>query len=221
MEIIKLEDISFAYPGGKIVFNNLNFSLIKGERVGIMGPNGTGKTTFLQIIVGLLKPQAGRVVIMGKERKTETDFYEVRTNIGLMFQDPDDQLFCPTVAEEIAFGPLNLGIPRQEAVKIVSQTLALVGLAGFEDRVTYKLSGGEKRLVALASLLAMQPEVLLLDEPTGDLDLQNIKRLISILNRLPLSYLIVSHDKQFLQQVTQKQCWFEDGRFLPLDVFHP
>ncbi|MCD6319548.1 MAG: ABC transporter ATP-binding protein [Candidatus Desulfofervidaceae bacterium] len=221
MEVIKLEDISFAYPRGKIVLHGLNFSLKKGERVGIMGPNGTGKTTFLQIIVGLLKPQAGRVVIMGKERQTETDFYEVRSKIGFMFQDPDDQLFCPTVAEEIAFGPLNLGIPRQEVAKIVSRTLGLVGLAGFEDRVTYKLSGGEKRLVALASLLAMQPEVLLLDEPTGDLDPQNIKRLVSILSRLSLSYLIVSHDKQFLQQVTQKQFWFEDGRFLPLDTFHP
>ncbi|MDL1970482.1 MAG: energy-coupling factor ABC transporter ATP-binding protein [Candidatus Desulfofervidaceae bacterium] len=221
MEVIKLEDISFAYPGGKIVLHGLNFSLKKGERVGIMGPNGTGKTTFLQIIVGLLKPQAGRVVIMGKERQAETDFYEVRSKIGLMFQDPDDQLFCPTVAEEIAFGPLNLGIPRQEVAKIVSRTLGLVGLAGFEDRVTYKLSGGEKRLVALASLLAMQPEVLLLDEPTGDLDPQNIKRFVSILSRLSLSYLIVSHDKQFLQQVTQKQFWFEDGRFLPLDTFHP
>ena len=185
-----------------------------------MGPNGAGKTTLLQLIVGLLKPQAGEVIIFGQPRQNENDFYEVRRRIGFLFQDPDDQLFCPTVEEEIAFGPLNLGIPRKQLPSLIKEVLSLVGLEGFEKRVTYKLSGGEKRLVALAAVLAMRPEVLLLDEPTGDLDQKNTKRLIDILNHLSLSYIIVSHDRAFLEKVTSKILWFEDERFLPLDVPH-
>jgi cobalt/nickel transport system ATP-binding protein len=219
MEIIRLKDIRFAYPARSPLFKMLNFSFSAGQKIGIMGPNGAGKTTFLQLIVGLLKPQAGKVIIFGRPRKDESDFYEVRQRIGFLFQDPDDQLFCPTVEEEIAFGPLNLGIPRPQLPGLIKEMLSLVGLEGFEKRVTYKLSGGEKRLVALAAVLAMRPEVLLLDEPTGDLDQKNTMRLIDILNRLSLSYIIVSHDKSFLEKVTSSIYWFENERFLPLSSF--
>ncbi|MDL1965426.1 MAG: energy-coupling factor ABC transporter ATP-binding protein [Candidatus Desulfofervidus auxilii] len=217
MEIIKLENITFAYPGQKPLFKSLTFSFRAKERIGITGPNGVGKTTLLQIIMGLLKPQQGQVIIFGKERKNEVDFYPVYQKIGFMFQDPEDQLFCPTVAEDIAFGPLNLGLERKQIKQTVEQTLSIVGLNGFEDRVTYKLSGGEKRLVALATLLAMKPEVLILDEPIGDLDPSNIQRLILILNQFPGSLIVVSHEQEFLPKVTQKSFWFEDSKFLPLN----
>ncbi len=216
MEAICLKQVKFAYPGRSPVFTNLNFSLKIGEKIGIMGPNGVGKTTLLQIIVGLLKPQAGEVRVFGRSRKDERDFYEVRRRVGLLFQDPDDQLFCPTVEEEVAFGPLNLGISRDKIKGIIKRVLSLVGLSGFEERVTYKLSGGEKRLVALAAVLAMNPEILLLDEPTGDLDRKNLNRLIRVLNQLNLSYIIVSHDEKFLKSVASSIYWFEDEKFSPL-----
>ena len=136
----------------------------------LLGPNGCGKTTLLHLIVGLLRPSAGQIEAFGRQRMAEADFHEVRRRVGLLFQDADDQLFCPTVAEDVAFGPLNLGKSRDEVRRIVAGTLDSLGLAGYEHRVTYRLSGGEKRLVALATVLAMQPEVLLLDEPSGGLD---------------------------------------------------
>ncbi len=219
MEIIKLKNLTFSYENGKEVLSSINFTLCEGEKVGIMGPNGIGKTTLLQIIVGLLKPQDGEIFIFGKKREKERDFHEVRRKIGFMFQDPDDQLFCPTVAEDIAFGPLNLGWDRKKVERVVKETLSILGLEGFEDHVTYKLSGGEKRLVALGSLLSMKPKVLLLDEPTGDLDRKNVDRLADILKGLDTSYLIVSHDEYFLTKVVDKLFWFENNTFSPISLY--
>ena len=187
--MIDLKDISFGYPGGTLVLDQLNLSLRAGDRTGLMGANGSGKTTLFHIIMGLLKPSAGSIEIFGKPVRAEKDFEEVRQRVGLLFQDADDQLFSPTVLEDVAFGPLNLGKSKEEAKTIAQQTLMSLGLTGFEDRVTHKLSGGEKRLVSLATVLAMEPEVLLLDEPTTGLDQATEKRLIEILKGLdPVSY---------------------------------
>ncbi len=213
--IFSLKDITFGYSK-QLLFNGLNFVLHERERIGLTGPNGIGKTTLLKIIVGLLKPHTGRIIFKGRVCKTEQDFRLLRREVGLVFQDPDDQLFCPTVAEDIAFGPINLGIPREEVKDIVRKTLALLGLEGFEDRLTYRLSGGEKRLVALATVLAMSPQVLLLDEPTADLDLNNVKKLIDILRKLSAAQLIVSHDMEFLRATTDQIFWLEGGILKPL-----
>ncbi len=213
--ILELRNITFGYENQPL-FQGFNLSLLPGRRLGLMGPNGVGKTTLLRLIVGLIKPCEGEVVYKGKSCRSEADFRLLRREVGLVFQDPDDQLFCPTVAEDIAFGPLNLGLPRKEVKRIVRQTLALLGLEGFEDRVIYRLSGGEKRLVALATVLAMSPKVLLLDEPTGDLDTQNTEKLLHILPRLSAAQLIVSHDLDFLQAVTDEIWWLEAGRLKPL-----
>ncbi len=213
--ILELRDITFGYED-RLLFQGLNLSIPRGRRLGLMGPNGIGKTTLLRLIVGLIKPLEGEIVYKGRSCRSEADFRWLRREVGLVFQDPDDQLFCPTVAEDIAFGPLNLGLPRKEVKRIVRQTLALLGLEGFEDRVTYRLSGGEKRLVALATVLAMSPKILLLDEPTGDLDAQNTEKLLNILPRLTAAQLIVSHDLEFLQAVTDEIWWLEDGRLRPL-----
>ena len=210
--IISLEDISFNYQGGVPVLDKLNLSFYQGDRMGLMGPNGSGKTTLFHVIMGLLKPSSGRMEIFGRPVREEKDFGGVRQRIGLLFQDADDQLFSPTVLEDVAFGPLNLGKSQDEAKTIAHRTLESLGLAGFEDRITYKLSGGEKRLVSLATVLAMEPQVLLLDEPSTGLDETTEKRLIDILKNLNLSYILVSHNIDFLTETTDYISYMANGK---------
>jgi len=202
--LIRLEGISFAYPGESLLFDQLDFEFRQGDKIGLWGPNGSGKSTLFHIMLGLLKPVRGSVTALGKTRARESDFREMRKEIGLLFQDADDQLFCPTVAEDIAFGPLNLGKSRDEVNEIVEHTLEILGLKGFENRVTYNLSGGEKKLVSLATVLAMKPKALLLDEPTTGLDEDVTKRIIQVLNDLNVSFIGISHDKDFLNKTTRK-----------------
>lgn len=210
--LFRLRGVRFAYDSAHPVLNGVDFELNARERVALTGPNGGGKTTLLHLMVGLHKPTAGQLQAFGRVRQTEEDYREVRARAGLLFQDPDDQLFCPTVAEDIAFGPLNLGKSRQQALAIVHDTLALLGLSGFENRITYKLSGGEKRLVSLAAVLAMQPEVLLLDEPTNALDPPARARLLAILQTLPQAMVMVSHDQDFLAALAIRTLAMVEGR---------
>lgn len=203
--IIQLEKLTFTYFGNSSkpwVLNDLHLQISRGERVGLIGANGSGKTTLFHLIMGLLRPTQGEIVVFGQKRQQEKDFREVRERIGLLFQDSDDQLFCPTVVEDVAFGPLNLGKTKEEALAITQHVLSRLGLEGFEDRLTYKLSGGEKRLVSLATVLAMQPEALILDEPTMGLDEDTVERLIQILENSDLTYLIASHNSDFLSKTT-------------------
>lgn len=211
MPLISLQGITFAYPHRPAVLKGIDFECRAGERIGLVGANGCGKTTLFHLIMGLLRPNAGEVEVLGKSRKEEKDFLEVRERIGLLFQDPDDQLFSPTVAQDVAFGPLNLGKSKEEAMAIVHETLDVLGLSGFEDRITYRLSGGEKKLVSLATVLAMRPEVLLLDEPTAGLDEQTTERITAFLTRPNLSYIIVSHDRDFLLRTTTVLYHIRDG----------
>jgi cobalt/nickel transport system ATP-binding protein len=204
--IVRLEKVSFTYPGipsPQLVLDTVDLQLCRGERVGLVGSNGSGKTTLFHLITGLLHPDQGEIEVFGKKRRNEKDFKEVRERVGLLFQDSDDQLFCPTVAEDVAFGPLNLGRSRERAMDTVGEVLATLGLAGFEKRLTYKLSGGEKRLVALATVLAMEPEILLLDEPTTGLDEETVERITDLLTGSDLTYLIASHNDDFLQRTTK------------------
>jgi cobalt/nickel transport system ATP-binding protein len=210
--LIKLEGVEFAYPGRPALFNGLDFTLREGERVGVIGPNGSGKSTLFHIIMGLKKPAAGSVEIMGREMHDEKDFQWARRRVGLLFQDSDDQLFCPTVEEDIAFGPLNLGKSHDEARAIVRDVLIELGMTGFEKRVTHKLSGGEKRIIALATLLAMRPDVLLLDEPTTALSEEYMEKIAQILLNMNTSYVVVSHDKSFFQKITDRQYRLQDNR---------
>ncbi len=212
--LINLEGISFRYPGGPQVLAGLDFHFHRGDRIGLIAPNGSGKTTLLHLIMGLLKPSAGRIEIFGKPAKDEKDFTAVRRRIGLLFQDADDQLFSPTVLEDVAFGPLNLGKSKNEAIQIAQKTLAFLGLNGFEDRITFKLSGGEKRLVSLATVLAMEPEILLLDEPVNGLDMKTKAKLKEIMSGINLSYLLISHDFDFLAEIVDAIYTMEDGKIL-------
>lgn len=213
--LIAVEDLHFAYGPQRPVLQGVSLALAAGERLALVGDNGAGKSTLLSLLVGLLKPQAGRIVAFGRQRVTEADFAEVRPQAGFVFQDPDDQLFCPTVAEDVAFGPLNLGAGREEARAIVAETLEMLGLSGFGPRVTHHLSGGEKRLVSLAAVLAMRPQVLLLDEPTNALDARHRARLIEILRGLPQAMVIVSHDADFLAALATRSLRLEGGRVIP------
>lgn len=212
--IINLQDISFSYPGSPPVLDKLSLKFFRYDRIGLMGPNGSGKTTLFHIIMGLLKHTSGSMEIFGKRVTREKEFDEVRRKIGLLFQDADDQLFSPTVLEDVAFGPLNMGMSRDEAVDIAKKTLKSLDLIGFEDRITYKLSGGEKRLVSLATILAMEPEVLLLDEPTAGLDDKTKAKLIGILSNLDLSFILISHEIDFLFEITDSIYTMENKRIV-------
>ncbi|KZY33061.1 MULTISPECIES: energy-coupling factor ABC transporter ATP-binding protein [unclassified Oleiphilus] len=217
--LIETRGLSYRYPRRGEVLSHVDFSLYSGDRVALTGPNGAGKTTFLHLLVGLKKAKSGDVFAFGKFRKQESEFVEVRAKAGFLFQDPDDQLFCPTVLEDVAFGPLNLGKTRERAFEKAKQTLRSLGMAGFEKRVAHQLSGGEKRLVALASVLAMEPEVLLLDEPTNALDNEARQRLLDVLMSLPQAMLVISHDEEFVSKIATRHIRLESARMIEIEAW--
>lgn len=218
--LVELKHISFKYPDSEhFVLDNVDFVL--GERrIGLIGPNGSGKTTLFHVIMGLHAPLSGTVLYRGKPLKKESEFRELRKDVGLIFQNADDQLFSPTVMEDVVFGPLNLGASPDEAEKIARKTLDDLGLSGLENRITHRLSGGEKKLVSLATILAMDPKMLLMDEPTNDLDPGTRARLIEILKELKQSYVIISHDWDFLAETTRDIFGMDHGRVIQCDKEH-
>ncbi len=211
---IEMENIHFAYRAGPPVLEGASFRLEAGEKVGLIGPNGSGKSTFLHIIMGLLRPSSGTLRLFGKPARAEEDFQRARTRIGFVFQNADDQLFSPTVLEDVAFGLLNLGAKPAEARRRALETIEELDLQGFEDRITHRLSGGEKRMVALATVLAMKPDVLLLDEPNSGLDEKTYERLIGVLRNLATGFVIVSHEYDFLARTTQSIYAVQDCKIL-------
>lgn len=212
--LFELKDVAFRYETDHPVLESVSLSILPGERIALTGINGSGKTTLLELMVGLNKPQRGTVTAFGRTRIEEEDFYEVRLRTGLLFQDPDDQLFSSTVAEDVAFGPFNLGWPRERIVAAVRETLARLGLEGFEHRITHHLSYGERRLVCMATILVMEPEVLLLDEPTEGLDENHREMLVTLLKASPCAMLIASHDRALLNAVTNRTLRLENGTVL-------
>jgi len=209
---IVLRGVDFAFEADRPVLRGCDFTLDAGTRLALTGENGSGKTTLLHLIVGLLRPSAGSIEIFGEPRVEEKDFHEVRRRVGLLFQDADDQLFCPTVAEDVAFGPMNIGRTREQTRQLVDETLARLGLEGYQNRITYRLSGGEKRLVALATVLAMAPDVLLLDEPASGLDRKSTRRLLDVLLQLPQSMIVVSHDAAFVDELSTARVELCNGK---------
>ena len=219
--IIELKQICFSYPGAtEPVLDHLDLTLNPGDRIGLMAPNGSGKTTLLHTIMGLCRPQSGTIRLFGAPMVGEKDFSPVRPRLGLLFQDSDDQLFCPTVLDDVAFGPLNLGASPQQARDKARDVLERLDILEFEDRVTHRLSGGQKRLVALAAVLAMSPEMLLLDEPTSGLDSRVKQTLADILTGLSIPYFIISHEFDFINTVTDRIFSMEGGRILSDEEIH-
>jgi cobalt/nickel transport system ATP-binding protein len=212
--LLALEGVVVARAGRRVL-DGASLTLAAGERVGLVGANGAGKTTLLRTLVGLERPEAGRVIAFGAERRDEAGFRIARARIGFLFQDPDDQIFCPTVLEDVAFGPLNLGLPEADAFARARATLDRLGLGALAERVTHRLSGGEKRLVALAGVLAAEPDALLLDEPTNALDDAARAALIGRLAGLGAAMLIATHDRPLLERLATRTVALADGRVRP------
>lgn len=214
---VQVSSLSYRYaPNGRLALDGLTFSVAENECVGVLGPNGAGKSTLLLHLNGLL-PERVPVqanVWIGGQPLTSATLDTVRQRVGLLFQDPDDQLISATVFEDVAFGPQQLGISGMELERLVSYCLGLVGLKGFEDRQPHKLSHGEKRRVCLAGVLACQPTVLVLDEPTSDLDPRGRREFKMLLQSLPCAKLIATHDLELVVDLCSRVLVLDEGRLV-------
>jgi cobalt/nickel transport system ATP-binding protein len=213
---IEVRDLRFRYRDGTHALAGVSFAVAEGERVGLIGPNGAGKSTLLLHLNGLLPedwPGEGSVIVGGLRVGRET-LAEIRRRVGLLFQDPNDQLFCPTVREDVAFGPEQLGLGEAEVGERVGRALATVGLAGFEQRSPHRLSAGEKRRVCLAGVLACDPSVLVLDEPSSSLDPRGRRELRELLRRIPITTLIATHDLELVVELCSRVLVLDGGRLV-------
>jgi cobalt/nickel transport system ATP-binding protein len=208
--LIRVSELRYRYDDGAQALAGVDFLLYPGETVALFGPNGSGKTTFLLHLVGLLQGE-GTVEVCGLP-VVRKNFAALRQKVGILFQDSDDQLFMPTVFDDVAFGPLNLGCGREEVEQRVRQCLCLVGMESAAARAPYHLSAGEKRRVALAGVLAMQPEILILDEPVTFLDPPGRAALVAILHQLPQAKIVVSHDIDLARELATRAVFFLGGR---------
>ena len=215
---ITTQNLTFHYPNCEPVLDDVSLLVHKGQRIGIIGHNGCGKTTLFMLLCGVLSPTAGEIFLLGQPVKPG----EFRPEVAMLFQDPDDQLFSPTVREDIAFGPHNMGLDPEAANARVNKALAITGTDFLAERTPHHLSGGEKQMVAIAGLLAMHPEVVLLDEPTASLDMRTRRRLIGFLQRSAETLLISSHDLEFVLEVCDRVLLIDNGQIIadgdPLDI---
>jgi cobalt/nickel transport system ATP-binding protein len=209
---IDVAGLNFTYPDGKRALADLALQIAPGETVGLVGPNGAGKTTLFLCLAGVLSAAAGTVRVAGLDPRQPAERKLLPGRVGIVFQNSDDQLFSTTIGDDVAFGPLNLGVPADEVRRRVAEALSRVGLAGFEGRVPFHLSGGEKRRAALAGVLAMQPAILLLDEPSMFLDPRGRRELINLLNELAITKIIASHDLDMILDTCQRVLVLDQGR---------
>jgi len=207
---IDVKQLHYSYPDGQIALRGVDMFIAPGEKVALVGPNGAGKSTLLLHLNGILRGD-GEVMVCGQPISDET-LGSVRAAVGLIFQDPDDQLFSPTVFDDVAFGPLYMGLNEAEVEKRVAYSLGAVGMQGAERRVPHHLSGGEKKRVAIATVLAMDPEILVLDEPTAGLDPRTRRGLINLLRKLPQTMLASTHDMGLVAESFERTIVIDEGR---------
>lgn len=210
---LTLKDVSFAYPDGQHALRSVSLTVAPGEAVAILGPNGAGKSTLLLHLNGILSPARGEIWV-GELKLNKRNLKEIRRLVGVVFQDPDDQLFMPTVFEDVAFGPLNLGLAEEEIVERVRTALVRVDLEGYERRSAHHLSFGEKKRVCIAAVLTMEPGVLALDEPTSNLDPRGRRRLLELLSAIPLTRVIATHDLDLVRQLCSRAVILDGGRIV-------
>ncbi|GMV95708.1 MAG: cobalt ABC transporter ATP-binding protein [Phycisphaerae bacterium] len=209
---LRVENLRYAYPDGTAALRGIDLVLEPGEKVGLVGPNGSGKSTLLMCVNGLLNGE-GRVLIEGQEL-TPARLGELRGRVGLVFQSPDDQLFMPTLADDLAFGPVNLGLAAEEVRRRVAEVADEMGLSGLLDRAPHHLSMGQKRTAAIAAVLAMRPGLLLMDEPSSNLDPRWRRRLIELLGTLGVTLLIASHDLALVGGICRRVVVIDEGRLV-------
>lgn len=210
---IRVDGVSFSYPDGIEVLKNISCTIKQGEKVALIGPNGAGKSTFMSLLNGVEMPSSGKVIVSGLEVDRE-NLIKVRRKIGIVFQDPDDQLFCPTVFDDVAFGPLNLGLSHDEIHARVQEALSLVGLTGFEQRSSFHLSFGERKRLALATVLSYQPDMLVFDEPSTNMDPLNRRRLINWLQGSDRTILLCTHDLDIALEVCHRCLMLVGGKIV-------
>lgn len=210
---VECRDVHFAYPDGKKALNGVDFRVDQGEAVGIVGSNGAGKSTLLNLILGIGFATDGQVSI-DDIPVTKKTLSIIRQRVGLVFQNSDDQLFMPTVYEDVAFGPRNYGIEEREVERRVESSLETVGISQLKHRPPYKLSGGEKRSAAIASILSMEPDILIMDEPTAALDPKSRRRLINLLNSFNHTKIIASHDMDMIWDCCERTIVIHDGAII-------
>ncbi len=207
---IEVTDLSFSYPDGTAALRQVSLHIQPGEKAALVGPNGAGKSTLILHLNGILTGK-GEVRVAGLP-VTKPNLGKVRARVGLVFQNPDDQLFSPTVYEDVAFGPLYQGLPLDEVRRRVSEALAVVGMQDYERRISHHLSTGEKKRIAIATVLSMGPEVLVLDEPTAGLDPRARRSLINLLHELPITMLVSSHDMHMVKEIFPRMIIMDEGR---------
>ena len=208
--VLDVAGVAYAYPDGHQALFGVDLRVHRGERVALLGPNGAGKTTLVLHLNGILQPGAGRVRVAGLDTM-KGSLTEVRRRVGIVFQDPDDQLFMPSVRQDVAFGPANLGLKGAALTRRVEEALEQVGMAEFIDRPPHHLSFGQRRRVAVATVLAMEPEVLVLDEPSSNLDPASRRELAEILQRLDVTVLMVTHDLPYAWELCPRSVILDDG----------
>ena len=209
---LEVKDLRFSYPDGRQALRGVSLNLQPGEKVAILGPNGAGKSTLLLHLNGLLHG-VGEVSVMGQrvDENNKKSLAQIRAMVGLVFQDPDDQLFSPTVYEDVAFGPLYMGLPEGEIDDRVRYALSQVGLDGYADRMPFHLSGGEKKRAAIATVLSMHPQMLVLDEPSAGLDPRARRGLINLLDQLEQTILITTHDMHMVKEIFSRSIIMDGG----------
>ncbi len=215
--VVEMKNVKYVYPDGHVALKKVNLQIFKGERIGILGPNGAGKSTLLMLINGLFKPTEGQVYVFGMPTD-KNNLHKIRMKVGLVFQDPDDQLFSPTVLDDVAFGPLNMGLSKDEALKKAREALKIVGLEDHENSPPHHLSIGEKKKAAIATILAMNPEILILDEPTVNLDPKSKAEIIRFINKLynerKITLIITTHDVDMIPMIVDRVYILNKGEII-------
>jgi len=207
---IEVKNLRFSYPDGHEAVKNISFAIHHGESVGIIGANGAGKSTLLMLLAGILFPAGGEVLV-GDVHVTKKTLPMIRQRLGMVFQDPDDQLFMPTVYDDVAFGPRNYHLDEEEVADRVREALELVGILHLKDRAPFRLSGGEKRAAAIAAVLAMRPDVLIMDEPASSLDPKSRRRVINLLNSFGHTKIVASHDLDMVFETCKRIILLKEG----------
>lgn len=210
--IIDIQDLDFAYPDGHVALRNLSLNVRQGEKIALVGPNGAGKSTLMLHLNGILGN--GDALRVGGLPLNKQNLPVIRALVGLVFQNPDDQLFSPTVFEDVAFGPLHMGLAEDEVVVRVTEALAQVDMSGFEERLSHHLSTGQKKRIAIATVLSMRPQVLVLDEPSAGLDPRARRGLIELLRDLPITMLVSSHDLRMVAELFPRIVIMDEGHIV-------